>query len=535
MIDCVLTGLSDTNPVYLILPKVGVWLHLVRNVSMESLSWRWSEDLAISGLRCMMSCLKIISLVHAPLLADKENIVSEFFCYLAKQMNRFTVAGQRVLIFSLQQLFNVNQENLSMMIYQLIGREGHLINLAVGGSHECILNDTINLLHALLNLKNVIIMQNVYLLLMERFEKALYSLANVKPFLESNAYSVKMHKTTAKKMVMFVLAAIGNIATTKGSLLSMWALDPSIFEVLSQHSGLHNTCLAVAHPAIHHSILRLLLLHSSTHSFYQSSSELLGSTSASPTSQHLTNLLNSLSTLISWSATSQSVKSLALKYMYTILASLKPCGDIFVSTEVFESIFKSCIKLLATSHHLIKDILRIFLFIVEEFILSSDKLQVLAHCVLQSFQHADDSCKQMSLRLLSRIPLSIMFKKTNLEVLKQFGVSKDFHRSILERVMRREYSADDISGAEVNEYFQYIGGDGKNVSWLEMCEIFGKLSLDFFTFFILITQFYITGECDDNQISEELKATCLAWVSAQYCVLNKLKSPVGELVIDRCT
>ena len=51
----------------------------------------------------------------------------------------------------------------------------------------------------------------------------------------------------------------------------------------------------------------------------------------------------------------------------------------------------------------------------------------------------------------------------------------------------------------------------------------------------MLTKFYITGECDDYHISGELKATCLAWVSAQYCVLNKLKSPVGELVIDRCT
>ena len=474
MVDCVLAGLSETSPGYLNLPKVGVWIHLVRNVTMESLAWRWSEDLAISGMRCLMSCLKVMCLIQAPTQVEKEGLVSEFVCFLAQQLNRFSVAGQRVLIFSLQQLFTMNQENLSTIIDQFIGHEGHLINLAVEGSHPCILNDTLNLLHALLNLKNVFIMQNVYLLLMERYEKALYSLANVKPFLESNRYSVKMHKITAKKTLMFVLAAIGNIATTKGSLLSMWALDPSIFVVLSQYSGLHNTCLAVAHPSIHHSILRLLLLHSSTHSFYQSSSALLGSTSASPTSQHLTNLLNSLATLIGWSAASQSVKSLALKNLYSILVSLKPTGDILVSTDVFESIFLSCIKLLTTAPQRIKDILRIFLFIVEDFMVSADKLQVLAHCVLQSFQYADESCKQISLRLLSRIPLSIMFKQMNLELLKQFGLGKDSNRSILERVMRREYSADDISGAEVNEYFHFIGGDGKNISWLEICEIFGS-------------------------------------------------------------
>ena len=56
-------------------------------------------------------------------------------------------------------------------------------------------------------------------------------------YLFSCRYTGELNKTSAKKVVLFVLAALGNLATAKGSVLSMWALDPSIFNLLQQHSG----------------------------------------------------------------------------------------------------------------------------------------------------------------------------------------------------------------------------------------------------------------------------------------------------------
>jgi hypothetical protein len=29
--------------------KLGIWTHIVNNVTQDALSWRWSEDLAIGG------------------------------------------------------------------------------------------------------------------------------------------------------------------------------------------------------------------------------------------------------------------------------------------------------------------------------------------------------------------------------------------------------------------------------------------------------------------------------------------------------
>jgi hypothetical protein len=29
--------------------KLGIWTHIVNNVTLDALNWRWSEDLAIGG------------------------------------------------------------------------------------------------------------------------------------------------------------------------------------------------------------------------------------------------------------------------------------------------------------------------------------------------------------------------------------------------------------------------------------------------------------------------------------------------------
>ena len=33
---------------------------------------------------------------------------------------------------------------------------------------------------------------------------------------------------------------------------------------------------------------------------------------------------------------------------------------------------------------------------------------------------------------------------------------------------------------------------------------------------------------EQGPVIAELESICLAWVSAQFCVLNKLKSPIGK-------
>ena len=102
-------------------------------------------------------------------------------------------------------------------------------------------------------------MQEVYGNLTEIYEAALISIADIQPFLrktinnrkttesgaEENASKMKHRylryhytRNEAENVILFSLECLSNLINAKGSVLSMWALDPSIFSLLVNHSGL---------------------------------------------------------------------------------------------------------------------------------------------------------------------------------------------------------------------------------------------------------------------------------------------------------
>ena len=104
-------------------------------------------------------------------------------------------------------------------------------------------------------------MQEVYSHLTEIYESALISLADVDPFLKKTIMNDKstiqneriesktaftnvsqLHKNLLKReaeiLIHFTLNCLSDLINAKGSVLSMWALDPSLFTLLVNHSGL---------------------------------------------------------------------------------------------------------------------------------------------------------------------------------------------------------------------------------------------------------------------------------------------------------
>ena len=145
MVDCVLTGLSGdaasehvAPPPPLHLPKCGVWVQLVRDVTLAAIEWHWSEDLAVSGLRCLLACLRCLRAAGSPpppTLADRESAVVQLVCKLAvERLGQLSVAGKRVLLLSVNQLIanGIGQESIGAIVDAFFGSDtGRLINLAL--------------------------------------------------------------------------------------------------------------------------------------------------------------------------------------------------------------------------------------------------------------------------------------------------------------------------------------------------------------------------------------------------------------------
>ena len=486
-------------------------MRLVQDITLEAIQWNWFEDMAISGLRCVLACWKCFKYVPNVDKEGKDEAVIDMMIKINENADKLSNSGIRVFILCLSDLLVCKEDQIRKIIANFLGPDSQLIKLSIEGYNTDILQDVLNLCHAIFSQKNVLVLQDMYAVLLERYETALVRLISAKPFLEKNNFNQKLNTVTAKNTIMFVLAALSNLATNKGSLLSVWALEPSLFNLLSQHSGLHNSSLAMAHPAIHHSILRMLLLHSSAHHFYQSSSSLLGSLGNSPTSENLSILMTSLANLMTWSPSSQTVKSLALRSLHAILVMLKPNASAFTDKDLFDLVFKACVRLISSSQLFLKDCLRIFMLVIEDYPIRDNVKKVISYVVTQAFIIGDEPVRQLALKILAKIPLELQLQKLEKPLLVKYNLDNDQDGQCLTNCLSKAYSPEDISAAEVKEYLLYLSGDEKSVSWLALPDISEE-----------------GGGHLEYSPTTEIKYTILSWLTAQFCVLNKLKSPIGR-------
>ena len=99
----------------------------------------------------------------------------------------------------------------------------------------------------LLKSKNILVLQEGYAALLKAFQTALINLP-------VNA-----------KHVLFVLECLSDVINAKGSILSIWALDPPVFLLLAKQGRLLDAEFCKYEPLTHYAILKMLKTHCSCH------------------------------------------------------------------------------------------------------------------------------------------------------------------------------------------------------------------------------------------------------------------------------
>lgn len=93
---------------------------------------------------------------------------------------------------------------------------------------------------------------------------------------------------TTPRAFRFFLGCVSATAAGKGSVLSMWALDPSLFNLLSRHSELDNDRFMRERPWLHLEAVQLLHDHCAAHSHFLTSSDMLPAASNNMTASSFT-------------------------------------------------------------------------------------------------------------------------------------------------------------------------------------------------------------------------------------------------------
>jgi hypothetical protein len=152
--------------------------------------------------------------------------------------------------------------------------------------------------------QDILVLQEVYSHFMTLYQMVLVEFADIVPFVKSsNLAPMETSKEKLEQILFFILECLSNLVVGKGSVLSIWALDPSVFIVLTRHSGLLTRTFSARYPWIHQALVATLRTHCSSHGYFLSSSQLIsgsGSTTSaiSPTSEYFRMLLETMTAML---------------------------------------------------------------------------------------------------------------------------------------------------------------------------------------------------------------------------------------------
>ena len=525
MVDCVLSGISGvvaTTPEQAMsIPKVGLWMEMIAVVTKAALQWRWREDVAISCINCLLTALKVAEKVKIVRYQQKEEMVMDVLLELAGRGTRLSYVGQRALFSVMHTVLgmSVQTDQLQRLVNAVLGEGGMLPQLFLQTTNKWVQASAVYLVKELLQSKNVVILQEVYTLLCMRLEQSMVALSPFKQFLPNNHWvDVKLPKHTAVCMALWAHASISKIATVSGSILSMWALDPSIFHLLAHHSGLTCQTLAKTSPSVHHSTTTLFLNHCSTHSFFLSSSSLLSPGSTSPTAGHFSFILQTVSHLQAWAPVSLYTKEAVVKTIGQILSAIKPSAPTLSATIEFQDLVDSCISVCYNSPLICLDVLENIQLILDDFPLSVSSLVSVTFLLLHLAQTGDKMISRVARRLLAKIPPQVTFSRERAKqmiCIRRPGERTNIERSLL-NIFKMDVTLDTLRSTDFKDFMSFISGEYKEctrvVGWRSNVLEVGQEQ----------------GRCNLVNTSERLQTVWLAWTAAQNCVINKLRTPLGK-------
>ncbi|XP_063623902.1 serine/threonine-protein kinase SMG1 [Cydia splendana] len=225
-------------------------------------------------------------------------------------------------------------------ITETIGPESNLRQLRNSES-ALVLNGVMSVYSNLLNLKNIPLLQETYKFVLTDIQNS-YSIIVPDIQIIQPEYTDEVCKEDAEKNVIFYLQCLSELANASNSIIGMWALQPSILELLAIKMRPEDDKLSQDKPALQYAVLYLLYSHCRKNNHFIASSDLvkmknsqqrandifglsklnLGEVKGtSPTSGHLAVILNTLSVILEKDVCTETML-LVLHWVSDILSQL---------------------------------------------------------------------------------------------------------------------------------------------------------------------------------------------------------------------
>ncbi|XP_052758949.1 serine/threonine-protein kinase SMG1 [Galleria mellonella] len=516
-------------------------------VLTKILSEEADTDLILSGNECIILLLKLLQ-------TKSSSCTPALYTLIYMEMTTFLQADETVCLSVINLISNTIKEIASNLpiefIMQTIGPESLLRPLRYSESSQ-VLYGVLSVYSNLLNLKNIPLLQETYKFVLTDIQNS-YSVIIPDIQIIKSEYAEEVSIEDAEKNIIFYLQCLSELANASNSIIGMWALQPSILELLAIKMCSHNEILIRQKPALQYSILYLLYSHCKKNNHFIASSDLVTNTQqrtgdifglsnlnmgevsgSSPTSGHLAVILNTLSMILDEELPKE-----------TLLLALNWISDIFIQLDKYlpiVSIAKGFVVLitnmLSLAYNFDDDIVLLVMKNCQHLLKNKSlswNLIVVKTIVTLCMLHIDNQNKalsDLSKEVLFELPWDIVQQELDKQVVKVF-----VSRKLILNILNTDTKANSFKEYLMNGSFSMLS----NHHFKAVMNSILQLSFQNNSFFIdvfLAAWPLQSQDVDENnllffrQCATSFSSICIGWVLselAQTCVSLKLRTTLGK-------
>ncbi|KAK8726162.1 hypothetical protein OTU49_010400, partial [Cherax quadricarinatus] len=447
-------------------------------------------------------------------------------------------------------------------IQKILGKSSPLRSLRLS-PHRSIWQATLGVYHAVLSLKNVPLLQEAYNYILADLQHAHRVLIpegfvfTVSDVLEG----VKYNETEATILMMYYMTVLAEVANTRNSIITMWALTPSLVDLLAYHLTPASSQLALHYPEVQYAILFLLYSHCAKHSHYISSSTLIvgasspfipssvsvkfsggspGGFSGSSTSENFTTILTVLSSVFHQRhVTGANILQLCLEWAADVMRSCETSVSQLLKIKIFTQLIDTIVQ--TGYHHLnsVTSAVAACLSTIFSILPLSQNLEEVIKLCVHHVSHKDPKIRSMYLDLLARLPLSAVSHSLctgNGTQENEYTANKGDSSSSVEfgsldstsvKSLERHFVLRSTSGQLPSNAFHTLMAFILHVSQPK-----GEFWQD--DLFAMCQRVERMTKAEDWSLpilASHLRTLLwkwLAWEPAQHCIANKLKTTLGK-------
>lgn len=527
-------------------------LSKVLKTATEALESYVPDNLAIATNECAALLLSILQ-TKATHVSDMLYNLIDLELSLIQEFADATLISMLLMI---SKTIKELSANLPIeLVSKIVGPTSELLKLRFHQT-ENVQNAVVEVYHSLLNLKNIPLLQEAYRCVLGDLEQAFKLIVpNIPSFCQNNPFPVQTCDCLQAELIcLFLLRCLSLLANACSSIIGMWALRPSILELLALNLEPYNTELGLKTPSLQYCIFYLLYSHCRCYNHFVTSSNLVTSpetkanvidklglpgtlhmgdvSTTSPSSGNLTIILGILSNSLRTDINLET-KLLLLSWLQEIFTHSKAYLVTLCRTTQFKEIAQALIDsgyccesaiVLAVSSNL--KILLSYPHVPWDttFFYSANNL-----CILH-VNSTDKSIRESYADLLTLLPWFVTIHNCdNTQIVQRNRSSSSSNINLYNNhsveVAQHLHMKRSVSGEMLQLQFKkftsyLLRGTEQEENWLQ--DIFNCCSaLDDSNFDLVDFRSQVLN-------SRSLLYFWVTWESALLCVNNKLRTPLGK-------